>query len=370
MSKKRVHLDNYKKENKQKVFNSILEAGNISRTNIAKQTSLSAASVTLIVDELINEKYIKEVGASKSTGGRSQKLLGVNRALGSHISFYINESFIIAGNVTASLEVENVVARNIKNLSTEDVLNVIVEVFNQFKKSTDIHSASIGVRSPEAFKHTRVSISTSLSADFITVDEALRFMLGVPVLIERSVNFAALGESHNSIQKKNIYYLDLDGVIQLGGVPPLPAEHVAHMKVADEGEICFCGKKGCLNTFVSSEKIMKSLEVEVVKPDLTWHLISEIYQDSTSSVFNTINEVCNYLGKGIVNISTLINPSLFILGGDISKLDKTFEEKVEQSVRNFGYYAMDDLEFRLSHTGKNAFLIGGAKMFLLNAFKM
>ncbi|SFA76040.1 Sugar kinase of the NBD/HSP70 family, may contain an N-terminal HTH domain [Lentibacillus halodurans] len=370
MGKKRVHLDNYKKENKQKVFNAILEAGKISRTNIAKQTSLSSASVTLIVDELINEKYIKEIGTSASTGGRSQKLLGVDRAMGRIISFLINDYYIFAGSVTASLEVENVVIRNIKHLPTEDILNVIVEVFNQFKKNSDIYSASIGVKSPEFFKNTRVSISTSVSADFITVDEALRFMLGVPVIIERGVNFAALGEAHNSIQKKNIYFLDLDGEIQLGGVPSLPVEHVAHMKVGDEGKICSCGKVGCLNTFVSSEKIIENLKSELKEPNLTWHLISEAYPDGSSNVSEAIHKVSHYLGKGIVNISTLLRPSLFILGGDISKLDKIFEEKVEQSVRNFGYYDLNDLEVRLSRTGKNAFFVGGAKMFLLNVFKL
>ncbi|QKY70223.1 ROK family protein [Lentibacillus sp. CBA3610] len=369
MGKKRVHLDNYKKENKQKIFNVILETGKISRKNIAKQTALSSASVTLIVDELINEKYIKEIGTSPSTGGRSQKLLGVNRAMGCNISFLINESHIYAGNVTASLDVGNIVIRKVKHLPIEDILNVIVEIFSQFKKNNNISSVSIGVRLPESFKNSRVSISTSLSADFITVDEALRFMLGVPVIIERGVNFAALGEAHNRNQKENICFLDLDGEIQLGGVPSLPVEHVAHMKVADEGEICSCGKIGCLNTFVSSEQIIENLKTELNEPDLTWYLISEAYQDSSSNVSDVINKVSRYLGKGIVNISTLLSPSLFIIGGDISKLDK-IEEKVEQNVRNFGYYELDDLEVQISNAGKNVFFIGGAKMFLLNVFKM
>lgn len=370
MKKKRDHLDDYKNQNRQKVFNAILEAKQISRTNIAKRTSLSPASVSLIVDELIKQKYIKELGTSISTGGRAQKLLGVNEELGHNITLYINDGFLIAGIVSAYLEVEDVISLEIKDISNEDLLLMIAEIINNWKHNYHIFSVSIGVDSPNEFKNTRVSISTSISTDFITINEALKFLLGVPFVIERSVNFAALGEAHTSTRKERVYYLNLDKKIQLGGYPFISEENVAHMKIENDGRICSCGKVGCLNTFVSSQSIIEHLRENLDEQDINWHFISEAYSKGNKNVTRILENVSKYLGKGIVNISTLLNPSIFIIGGEVSSLNNKFEEGVINSVKNFGYYQLENMKVSLSKMGKNSFLIGGAKTYLLNVFRL
>ena|SRR5699024_6088402 len=101
---RREHLREYKQQDIQSVFNAVLKSNAISRTNISKETSLSPASVTMIVDELIKQKYLKKTGLTKPTSGRAQRLLSVDSNLGKSITIYIDSSFLFAGKVNIFME--------------------------------------------------------------------------------------------------------------------------------------------------------------------------------------------------------------------------------------------------------------------------
>lgn len=368
MGKKRTHLDDYKNRNKQKVFNAILEHGQISRTNIAKETSLSSSAVTLIVNELISQNIIKETGIKSYTGGRAQKLLSINEKLGSNISFYLERDFLIAGKVSAFTKIEDLITLDTKHMTLEEYLFTLSDIYKKWKKEK-IFSVSIGVRSPKDFKNKRISISTSISTDYITINEALKFIFDIPVIVERAANLAALGEYRFASGKNNICYLNLNHEIQLGAYPFIPEEHVAHMKVDQHGDVCTCGKTGCLNTFVSSEVVLKKIKNKKKDSSLTWSTITHAYNSNDAEISKIVDEVAQYLSMGIVNISTIFNPDLFFLGGDVCQLGKKFEEKLTKSLLNFVYYGLEELQVKLSSLDKKNVLIGGARNFLLNLFQ-
>lgn len=367
MSKRRTHLDDYKKKNKQKVFNTILEHGQISRINIAKETSLSSAAVTLIVDELIKHQYIKETGVKSLTGGRAQTMLAVNENLGKNITFYLGKDFIIAGKVNAFIDLEDITTHDVHNQTMEEQLRLMSNIYQSWKKE-NIFSISIGVYNPNEFLESRVSISTSISTDFVSIRDALKFIFDVPVSVDRFVNLAAIGESGNIFSTETVCYLNLQHEIQMGSFPFIAQEHIAHMKIADLDIVCTCGKKGCLDTIVSSEKILKKVKDKTKDFSLNWGTISKAYNSGNIVISEIIDESARYLGKGIVNIATILNPNRCILGGDIYHLGKKFEEKVNESVVDYGFYEMRNMKVGVSPFDKQNVLIGGAKNSLLNLF--
>src|SRR3712207_9391660 len=72
------------------LLNYVRDRGPISRAEIARRTSLQRSTISEIVDTLLEEGLVEEVGAGASTGGRCPKLLALRAsgaaALGIHIA--------------------------------------------------------------------------------------------------------------------------------------------------------------------------------------------------------------------------------------------------------------------------------------------
>src|SRR5258708_23045314 len=60
------------------VFNMIVERGSISRTELAKQSGLPAATITRIVGNFLSAGLVSEVSSEESSGGRRPVLLSIN----------------------------------------------------------------------------------------------------------------------------------------------------------------------------------------------------------------------------------------------------------------------------------------------------
>src|SRR5262249_25574087 len=76
-------LDVISAQARARVFATLLSAGIISRTQIARETGLSPSTVTKVVTPLVSSGYVTELGAHRGRGGagRPQRMLTVNNAL-------------------------------------------------------------------------------------------------------------------------------------------------------------------------------------------------------------------------------------------------------------------------------------------------
>jgi len=64
-----VNKDTMKELNRMSVIEQIRKAKEISRSQISERTGLSMSSLTTIVNNLIEEELVYEIGKSKSRGG-------------------------------------------------------------------------------------------------------------------------------------------------------------------------------------------------------------------------------------------------------------------------------------------------------------
>src|SRR5215212_1735478 len=79
-----VHFGTMRAINRQIVLNYVRDRGPISRAEIAPRTSLQRSTISEIVDSLLAEGLIEEVGAGASTGGRCPQLLALRASADAH----------------------------------------------------------------------------------------------------------------------------------------------------------------------------------------------------------------------------------------------------------------------------------------------
>ena len=82
--------------NRLSVLNTIRKRGLIARNEVAKVTSLTPSTVTVIVSDLIEKGVIKEVGSGESSGGRKPVLLELEPRAGFIFAIRLQHGEIVA----------------------------------------------------------------------------------------------------------------------------------------------------------------------------------------------------------------------------------------------------------------------------------
>lgn len=105
----------------------------------------------------------------------------------------------------------------------------------------------------------------------------------------------------------------------------LPFGHMGgHQTIASEGIVCYCGKKGCLESLVAGSGLLhiaKSLHWPELHPDIPLHPenIFAAALSGNSVAESIVKQYLRYLKTGIDNFINLLAPDVIVLGGGLSK---------------------------------------------------
>jgi len=160
-------------------------------------------------------------------------------------------------------------------------------------------------------------------------DVALRELLGrvipCPVRIANNADCAALGETvagaGTDCSDLVMFTLGngigggivINGVIFEGGI--MGGSEVGHTVVKVNGRPCTCGRKGCLESYVSVHALCESVS-EAISEDLT---VDQIFaRKDEEPIRKVLHDYTEILGTGVVNIVNMFRPQKIVLGGMMS----------------------------------------------------
>jgi len=176
---------------------------------------------------------------------------------------------------------------------------------------------------------------------------SLEKFISVPFFLDNEANFAAYGEYKAGAGKgaQSLVLLTIGtgigtGIILSGqlwqGACGFAGE-LGHVTVNPEGEKCRCGNRGCLETEVSSQKIVSCYEqYRESKEELAAEEIARRAANGDEAALQTYSQVGSYLGIGLSIIINLLNPEKILLGGGVMEsgewlLPAAFEEAKRRS---------------------------------------
>ena len=97
-----------------------------------------------------------------------------------------------------------------------------------------------------------------------------------------------------------------------------------HTIVTDNGDECYCGKRGCVETVISGRALQtyyKNISGRKLK-------FEEIYatKDNDKYAKETFERLITYFGKGLSNVVNIIDPEVIVLGGGLSNINELYTE--------------------------------------------
>lgn len=182
---------------------------------------------------------------------------------------------------------------------------------------------------------------------------------GIKTYIENDVNSSALAELHFGYGKriKNFFWITLSngvgGALVVNGQLHQGAHGLAgeigHITVKNQGKICDCGKRGCLETIVSGRAIGKSAVNRIKKghksiitsmictknKTLGAKTVCEAAKRGDPLAQEVLSEAIEYLAKAISITINLIDPQMVILGGGVSQAGAVFLGPLRRRVEDY-----------------------------------
>jgi len=401
-------MDNIRRGNKQLikelnralVINTILNYGPISRTRISEITDLGLSTVSNIVADLIKKDLIYETGEEESSGGRRPILL----------EFNCNDRFVLGikigldGIIVALLNLKSKILDKgfIPSPVKQDektVLGVLIKEIQELINRNHIRSkkivgCGIGV---SGFVHQKEGVLRSskiLGWKEIKFKEILEKKCNFPVFVDKDVNALALAEKRFGMGKgiNNFICIAIGKGIGAGIVIKGNIYHgsyggagdFGHMVIDQDGPLCYCGKRGCLEVFSSDQFIINKTKEVILSNETT--LLKSLWgeEDGLDSVSvemtlkaaqkgdvvakNIFQEAGRNLGVGVVNLITLFDPELILVGGEGIRAGELILQPMREVVIN-NFSQRKEIKIIPLQAGEEGWLVGAAELVLSEVFK-
>lgn len=263
--------------NRSLVLDLVKHRSPISRAEIAKATSLAKPTVSAIVEQLIGEHLVREVGIGEASpgGGRPPILLEFNTrsqfVVGVHLG--VRRTEIIVADA-AGVEIGRL-ERSTPRRGAAAVLEATaasVEDAIAYAGAARRRVAAVGVCVPGLMdlENGVCLLAPNLGWRDVPVRDPLQETLGVPVFVHNVAQAAAVAETLEGAAKgaAEVVLLYIGSGIGAGvltdgrlyrGVAGIAGE-IGHCLVPGATERCNCGKLGCLETVASGPAIARAAE--------------------------------------------------------------------------------------------------------------
>ncbi len=165
----------------------------------------------------------------------------------------------------------------------------------------------------------------------------------MPVFIDNDVNVITLGEWKfgAGIGIRDLVCLTLGTGVGGGLIlnnalyrgPGFTAGELGHIPLNEDGPLCNCGGRGCLERTVGNKYLIEKAQKLFGRRDLTLEEVNRLADRGNPSALKFWEETAAHIGIGLVSVVNLLNPKRIIIGGGIAKAHRHLFPVILQTIR-------------------------------------
>ena len=320
MSEKGLTTINLKKINRSKVYQYIYKSKVTSKLQIVQDLQMGLSTVSQNLTLLEQEGLIERNGYFDSTGGRKAQAIRIVSDFRLSIGIGILKNMFHITVVDLYGEVINTetVPLAYSNTSTyyQEVTDKIKEFIslNQYEpeKILGISIATQGITSPD---HTTVIYGNIMQNTDMDLEDFSRY-LPYPCHLEHDSKSAAFLElwNHPELDSAVIFLLNrnMGGAIitnhQIHQGSSMHSGTIEHMCVNPEGPLCYCGNRGCLETYCSANSLEHASGLSIKE------FFAQLREQTSSKLTQIWEDYLNHLAFAMRNLNLIIDAPLVISG--------------------------------------------------------
>jgi predicted NBD/HSP70 family sugar kinase len=367
-----------KQHNRDLVLKTIIDHDAISRAEIARRTNLTRATVSDMVTIISKEGLVKEIGYGESIGGKAPILLSLAADSRYLLGLYLAQDKFIGSVVNLRGEIKDSVEYPVNGNDREQALQLVYKILDQLIKKKWKPLVGIGVGTP-GLVNTREGVvvnAVNLEWQDLPLGKLLERKYKIPVLVLNDSQATAIGEfvyggEHPSDQNLivvNVKHGIGAGILINGHLfqgDGGGAGEIGHVVVQENGELCRCGKQGCLETISSVRAVLRSLKLDSLDKAQASFALGDMQAQQV------VTNAAHYLGISLASLIGTLNIQKIILTGDMTCFGALWLEAVNLSMRNAALSRLsENTKLELGKLDYRACILGASAFLLLNGYSL
>ena len=320
MSEKGLTNISLKKINKSKVYQYIYKSKVTSKLQIVSDLQMGLSTVSQNLNLLEQEGLIERNGYFDSTGGRKAQAIQIvpDFKISIGIGILKNMFHLTAVDLYGNAIFTDTFSVPYSNTSAyyEQIAETIREftASNQYteEKVLGISIATQGITSPD---HTTVTYGTIMKNTGMNLEE-FTSRLPYPCYLEHDSKSAAFLElwNHPELDSAVVFLLNrnLGGAIitnhQIHQGNSMHSGTLEHMCINPDGPLCYCGNRGCLETYCSVDSLEQAAGMTIKE------FFPLLREKKSSQLIQVWEDYLNHLAFAMKNLNLIVDAPIIISG--------------------------------------------------------
>jgi predicted NBD/HSP70 family sugar kinase len=328
-------LEDLRRANRRLILGHLVADGPQSRAELSRASGLSATTVSSLVNEMLGSGQVRETTTGrphKGGSGRPPVLVELATPPGGVVGVDIGHGHV---RVAAAGPIGDVLAEDVRRFDVDaagpSTLDVAATMIRETLAAAgldphDVHGAGMCVPAP--IDRETSMVSTGILPGWRGVNPAheLEQRIQAPVIVDNDANLGALAEVRHGAARghQDVVYVKLaSGVgsgLVLGGRVHRGATGMAgelgHVQIGEDGDVCRCGNRGCLETRVSARQLLASLQ-PAHDEELTIPRVLALDEARDAGVRRVLSDAGSTIGRALADLCNHLNPSMIVIGGPL-----------------------------------------------------
>ncbi|MGN6394989.1 MAG: ROK family protein [Mucilaginibacter sp.] len=354
----------------------------------------SIPSIAKALNELIEKGFVVEEGYAPSSGGRRPLMYAINAD-----AMYILAIAMDQMNTRIQLvdlrnqPVADMMMFELKLAGNDNALHTLVQHINKYLDNCGVLKekiTGIGIGMPGFIDPIKGINYTYLKSGERSLSQYITDETGLPAYIDNDSSLIALAEQKFGIAKlqNEVMVINLSWGIGLGMIVNGElfrgrngfAGEFSHIPLLEDGALCECGKRGCLEAEASMLVVAKKA-IEGIKQGritslkITGEAQSKQMSEAIMTAANNGDQFAIELfsdsgykiGKALAILIHIMNPEAIVLSGRGAKVGRILMAPIQQALHKYCIPRLSGgTELLISELGFDAELIGAAILVMEN----
>ena len=368
--------------NEQLIVATLREQGSLTQAELARATGLSTATISNIVKAMCSDG----LAATSPTTSSGRRALAVSLLetpdVAAGIDFGRSHVRVVLATPSFEVKAEGSAPLPVGHLAGESIATAAAMLENLLAESgisrSQVTGAGVGVPGPIDHRTGTVIRGAILPAWVgVNIVAQLEAALNMPVFADNDANLGALAQitwgEHRTAT--DLVFLKIGSGIGAGlilnGAPYYGhtgiTGEIGHSTIFDQGLVCRCGNRGCLETVASTAVMIELLSRGEAGPLTVPDIIARA-QAGDAATLRVIDDAGMAVGKAVANVANMINPEMVVVGGPLAPLGETLLAPIRRGLVRHAVPAIGDgTAVLMSSLGDRAEALGAISLALAHS---
>ena len=362
--------------NQQRIIETLM-GGPATQAELARQTGLSTATVSNIV-KIMQDSGLASTEPITSSGRRALNVrLNSNGAVAVGIDFGRRHLRVVLASLSYHIIAEESVMLPLGHQSEEGIQAAVVLLEKLLRESgvdrSAVVGAGVGIPGP-IDRRTGTVAQGAILPEWVGINilQHLEDTLKFPVYVDNDANLGAWSEvtwgPHTGVQ--NLMFLKIGSGIGAGlilnGAPYYGnvgiTGEIGHATIHEQGLVCRCGNRGCLETIASTTTMIELLSRGEDRPLTPADIVRKALARD-SATLRVVDDAGLAVGRALGNVANLINPEVIVVGGPLAGLGNLLLDPIRRGlVRHAVPVIGETTTLTMSSLGDRAEALGAAAL--------